>query len=218
MPKPGPPSRRPTFACPHCGKPIDLAAALASSAARVAAEKAGHDAAHAQSSTAGGELLELLANTVKPALAALVARLQVGSEVRFYEATGRSADTPTWAQLDGVDLHGVHVAGNSSPVEDLPRAKSGRYRGRGLWLLEDGRFAELSFSGTWSLEGPEGEVTRLWKAQLHVVSATEAAGRWRVEEIAERLATLLERQDRQAVTESLKARAEKLRAVAVLLR
>jgi hypothetical protein len=218
MPKSGPPSRRPTSACQHCGKPIDLLGVLTSSVARVATEKAAHDEARADSTAAGGELLELLVDTVEPALSALVARIPVANEVRFYADTGRSAESPSWAQLNGVDLHGVHVAGHSSPVEDLPRAKSGRYRGRGLWLLEDRRLVELSFSGTWSSEGPQGEVLRKWQAQLEELSATEAAERWRVEEIAERLATLLEKQSRQEVTKSLQARAQKLRTVVTLLR
>lgn len=51
-------------------------------------------------------------------------------------------------QLEGVDVSGVPVAGNHPPVEDVPKAQSGKLRGRGLWLLEDGRFVALSYAGT----------------------------------------------------------------------
>lgn len=157
------------------------------------------------------ELLEKLVDTVRPALKALSSRLK-SMETTFWPTSVEIATEKTYHPERGVILDG------NGPFRDHPRANDGRIGGTDLVLLDDGTFARLDWTGTWTRwQGRTSEETStLTRLDLDAVVET-----WDVDEIA---ATLSERLEAQLAgratktTASARERAEKLRAVAALMK
>jgi hypothetical protein len=159
-------------------------------------------------------LLRTIVEEVGPALPVVSGKIVVGTVLRYGKSNTRSAETRTHAQEGGVDLRGLHVAGDHVPKVDLPDAESGTYRGRGLWLLEDGRFLELTFRGTWSSVGDED---RRWEADVRPLTLAQVAAAWPVAEVLERVLTTLTKQNRSKQTQAYEARTARVNAILALI-
>lgn len=195
---------------------------------RVAQAAQAQQQAMSAEESARAQLLENVLSLVQPALFALVGRIKVAQTVRYAPDLKRAVETSEFARLDGEDVRGVHIAGTNVPVEDMPEARKGNLKGKGLWYLDtprpQGQFLELAFRGTYeAVAQDEGgfKDNRAWTAELRVVTLQEAARAWGPAEIVETLhATLsklpLEKMAKAA--EKRQADAEVLRAVLTLLR
>mgnify|MGYP001240549871 CR=1 FL=1 len=155
------------------------------------------------------ELLEKLVEAVRPALKALSSRLK-SMETTFWPTSVEIATEKTYHPERGVILDG------NGPFRDHPRANDGRIGGTDLVLLDDGTFARLDWTGTWTRwQGRTSEET----STLTRLSLADVVETWDVDEIA---ATLSERLEAQLAgrsgktTASARERAERLRAVARL--
>lgn len=176
----------------------------------VAAQHATMEAAFDEERAAEEELLEKLVETVKPALRALSSRLKA-SETTFWPTSTETSTEKTYHPERGVRLDG------NGPERDHPRANDGGIGGTDLVLLDDGTFARLDWTGTWTRwQGRTSEET----STLTRITLRDVVETWDVDEIA---ATLSERLEAQLAgratktTAASKDRAEKLRAVAALL-
>lgn len=185
---------------------------LRNTAALVAREKALYDEKRDELHDATGEALQQLCAAVEPALPAVVQRVTVAAVTRYGPNGKGAVEEPTFLQLDGVDVRGVFVAGSRTPQEDLPRASSGKLRGRALWLLEDGRFLALTYAGTWS-SGAE----RSWTAQHEVLAPSAVGAHFKLSDIMMNLSATLAGQRRGVSAGHLAAEAEKVRAVSQVL-
>lgn len=170
--------------------------------------------ARAEEAEAHRQLLERVLSLVAPALKALSTTLRV-SHVRRYDAARREFDELNGtAALGERELRGVHLAGDTAPRQDVPKAPSGAYLGRGLWVLEDGRLVRLTYRGTWS---QSAEDAARWEADVHLTDAAEAVRQFRVDEVVERLHAGLSRHNRQEATQAAHQRATLVRAILTLL-
>ncbi len=186
-------------------------ASLATTAATVATEHEAFTAAVNTQNAAEAALLERIVETVKPALRALACQIKS----RDYSTGGRNGCNPvhtydTFAErgvclVDGYD-HDKDETGN--------RGTNGGSR---LYLLDDGRLAEVEREGTWSCWQGEADT---WEAELTIISAADAVARYELADIVGTLNAKLEEQlrgSKQVRTKAAQARAEKLAAVASLM-
>lgn len=187
--------------------------ALAAQASRVAAEDARLRAALAAEGDARSELLRQVLAAVAPALPALSGRILLSSVVRVGTDRSESDEQRVYYSESGAPIRGVHVAGDATPRKDLPSSDAGTLRGRGIWLLEDGRFLELSFDGRWSKKDSPAST---WIAQPREVALGEIA-RDSLTDVLARLASALEKQTPEARAVAAEARTARLRAVLTLL-
>ena len=176
----------------------------------VAEQHATMEAAFDEERAAEEELLEKLVDAVRPALRALSSRLKAS------ETTSWPTSTETSTEKTYHPERGVRLDGNG-PERDHPRANDGSIGGTDLVLRDDGTFARLDWTGTWTRwQGRTSEET----STLTRIALRDVVETWDVDEIA---ATLSERLEAQVAgratktTAASKDRAEKLRAVAALL-
>ena len=105
----------------------------------------------------------------------------------------------------------------SKPLVAAPAEYGGSIGGADLVLLDDGTFARLDWSGTWTRwQGRTSEET----STLTRITLRDVVETWDVDEIAAALSERLEAQLAGRATKTTAAskdRAEKLRAVAALL-
>jgi hypothetical protein len=176
----------------------------------VAEQHATMEAAFDEERAAEEELLEKLVDAVRPALRALSSRLKASETTLWPTSTETSTEKTSHPE------RGVRLDGNG-PERDHPRANDGSIGGTDLVLLDDGTFARLDWTGTWTRwQGRTSEET----STLTRITLRDVVETWDVDEIA---ATLSERLEAQLAgratktTAASKDRAEKLRAVAALL-
>jgi len=169
-------------------------------------------AAGAEAERAAGDAMRAIVEAVRPALPALCSAIQVAGMRRARGQEERMYADPR--EPRGVLLEDGFTEG---PGDD-----SGSLGGERLYLLDDGRFASIARSGVWH-DDPEKPDQWVTKARVveSVIGDVEAAAVLAPSQLAERLAELIEQQlkgsgNRRA--EQLERRAERLRAVAVLLR
>ncbi len=176
----------------------------------VAEQHATMEAAFDEERAAEEELLEKLVDAVRPALRALSSRLKAS------ETTSWPTSTETSTEKTYHPERGVRLDGNG-PERDHPRANDGSIGGTDLVLLDDGTFARLDWSGTWTRwQGRTSEET----STLTRITPRDVVETWDVDEIAAALSERLEAQLAGRATKTTAAskdRAEKLRAVAALL-
>ena len=177
----------------------------------VAEQHATMEAAFEEERAAEEELLEKVVDAVRPALRALSSRLKA-TERTWWPTSVETATEKTYHAE-----RGVYVAGNG-PERDFPRANDGTVVGSDLVLLEDGTFARLDWTGTWTRwQGRTSEET----STLTRLSYAQVVSDFDVDEIAARLHELLEQHlagRATKTTASARDRAEKLRAVAALMK
>lgn len=159
-------------------------------------------------------LLEPLCTLLAPVLPYLTGPLVGAGLLRRAGMAGQSHEEREPLRVDGRVVRGLLLAGDPGPRVELPDAAHGRMRGKGLWRLEDGRFLEVLYAGTWE-RGRDPE--RVWTAEARVVTAVEAGTHWRATAILDHLYAQFDGLSRTHATEGLRAQAERLRAVRVLL-
>ena len=183
---------------------------LAELAPAVERQHAEMTSAFEEEQTAEVELLAQLVETVRPALRALSSRLKASEKVWWPDNVSTATEKTFHPE------RGVLVAG-SGPERDHPRANDGGIEGTDLALLEDGTFARLDWSGSWTRwQGRTSEET----STLTRISLLDVVETWDVDEIARVLVDRLEAQLSGKATKTTAAardRAEKLRSVSTLL-
>jgi hypothetical protein len=185
-------------------------AALAALATQVGAQHDTMAEAFEGERAAEAALLEQIVAAVRPALKALSSRLKAS------ERTWWPTSTETATERTDHPERGVRLAG-SGPERDHPRANDGQVEGRDLLLLDDGTFARLDWSGTWTRW--QGR-TSAEESALTRISTLDVVAGWDVDEIASTLAKKLQAHvagRSEKTTQAALARAEKLRSVALLL-
>ena len=184
--------------------------ALADLARQVAAQHAEMTSAISDERAAEEELLARIVDSVKPALRALSSRL-LASERTFWPDSVSTATERSYHEERGVRLHG------GGPSRDHPRANDGAIEGLDLVLLEDGTFARLDWTGTWTHWQGRASVD---ESTLTRLSLRDVVDGWDVDILAaglhDRLTAQLEGRAPKR-TASARERAEKLRAVSSLL-
>ena len=185
--------------------------ALATTAATVATQHEEYQAALGTQHEAEAALLERIIETVKPALHALACQIKSHD----YSTAGRNGCNPVHT-YDTFTETGVCL------VDDYDRSKDetgnrGTYGGTRLYLLSDGRLAEVEREGTWSCWQGEPES---YTAELEVVDAAYAVARYELTDMIEVLTAKLDEQIKGAKptrTKAARSRAEKLAALATLV-
>lgn len=177
----------------------------------VAEQHATMEAAFAEERAAEEELLEKVVDAVRPALKALSSRI-LATERTWWPTSVETATDRSFHPERGVRLDG------NGPVRDHPRANDGAVEGEDLVLLEDGTFARLDWSGTWTRwQGRTSEET----STLTRLTLAEVVETWDVDQLAARLHDLLEQHLAGRATKTTAAareRAGRLRAVAALMK
>jgi hypothetical protein len=184
-------------------------------AGQVTAQHAEQQAAYGAERAAEAAVLEAALAAARPAARALASRL-----VREEVSRWTDDKTSTYEETTYHELRGAIIAGARKAERDVPRNNRGSYEGSALVLLEDGRLADLAWSGSWSKW--QGEGSRV-ASELRVYgSPAEAiADGWDAEDAVAGLATALERQAAGKAPERAKAareRAERLASVARLMK
>lgn len=163
--------------------------------------------------TAESELLATIIVKIRPVLRAVGSRLQIAFAVAHHADFNQGKQTPTFTKE-----RYLCVAGNDSAVEDCPQANGGAYRGRGLFVREDGVLAVVRWGGDWSrwqgsCWGWEGTLSEYTDA-LSVVRDG-----WKLQTILDNIADALEATvgTRTKAINADRTRAEDVRAVSHLL-
>jgi hypothetical protein len=186
-------------------------ATLATTAATVAKDHEAFTTALATQSQAEAALLGRIIETVKPALRALASRI-----FRTWRTTsGRNGCNPV-EEKDYFDERGVCLVDAFEREKD-DTGNRGTYGGSRLYLLDDGRLAEVDRTGSWSQW--QGE----WNTEectLEIVDVATAQRHYHLADIIEALNTKLEEQAKGSKTKRTKAateRASKLAALTTLV-
>lgn len=184
---------------------------LGTMAATVASQHAEYEAAVAAEEEADAALLTALVETVRPALRALSSRPLIAS--RTWWVDNISTDTETRrAEWRGLYMRAVSDS-PSGPAQDYPRANSGAFVGRDLFLREDGTWVRLTYAGSWSKwQGSSDE----WEAEEQVLTALEVAQEYKVADIVESVRAALQAQLDGAKGSRTKAARERAARVAAL--
>lgn len=185
---------------------------IQSLSATVAADHDALVAAVGEEREAAAALLDAVVAKARPALRALASRIVKLDRTWWPDNAHQTSDETHH------DERGVRLVGDG-PEEDHPRANSGQIEGRDLYLLTDGTFAEVTWSGTWSRWQGAGSRRESDLARYPTSRAVVDDG-WRVGEIVEALAVALERHARgeaRATAKAARARAERLAALSKLL-
>lgn len=185
-------------------------ARLADLAAKVADQHGTMQAAIDEEREAEAQLLGQIVDAIRPALKALSSRLKASERVWW-------PDNVSTATEQGFhEERGVRLAG-TGPERDHPRANDGAIEGTDLVLLEDGTFARLDWSGSWTRwQGRTSEES----STLTRLSLRDVADEWDAETIAGDLAERLQAQlegKASKTTQAARDRAKKLRSVSTLL-
>ena len=188
-----------------------LSTQIAALVPTVASQAEAHEAAVQASHGAGAALLERVVQLVKPALRPLSTRPVVSSRT-FWPDRIQTATEETRASWSGVLL-----AGSTGPGEDFPNANQGTYEGQALYLLPDGTFRWLTFSGTWSRwQGVSSE----WETTAADLSMAEVVHRYSLADLLAKLLEVLQQEadgKRPERTAAATARAVKLQSIVALL-
>ncbi len=160
--------------------------------------------------TAEAEVLTLAIQAAKPGLRAICGKIKAGRANWSTQNGTVFHESDTWHDEHGVKLHGAGAA------EDHPRDNEGRYEGVDRYLLADGRFARVVFSGSWSRwQGSHSE----WTSTLTILTPREAMDYWDLVETIEAIEKRLTKAAAGKAPEKTKAalaRAERLRAIVSL--
>jgi hypothetical protein len=186
-------------------------ATLATTATTVAKDHEAFTEALSRETQAEAALLERIIVTVKPALRALASRITKED----YATSGRNGCNPV-SRRSYFDERGVCVVDAFDREKD-ETGNRGSYGGSRLYLLDDGRLAEVDREGTWSCWQGEADV---YTATLTVVVAAEAVRHYHLTDMIEAINTKLAEQvkgEKAKRTKAAHARAEKLAAVASLM-
>jgi hypothetical protein len=184
---------------------------LAPIVAQVATEDAAHVEAITAEQAAEAALLARIVETVKPALRAMASRI-----FRTWRTTsGRNGCNPV-EEKDYFDERGVCLVDAFTRVKDST-GNRGTYGGSRLYLLTDGRLAEVDREGTWSQWQGEWDEE---SCTLTVVDAATAQRHYHLSDIVEGLKAALDKQiagKKPNATKAAQARAEKIAALARLV-
>ncbi|MCY1023955.1 hypothetical protein [Pyxidicoccus sp. MSG2] len=173
-----------------------------------------HEDAKGNAAAAAAALLQDVVSDVAPALPYVAAKVPTSARLLLRGDSGNKDEQREYAVVDGEDVRAVHVAGDATPVKlTEPGGTAGTFTGRGLWLTEAGGFVELRYSGRWAAQ-PE---SRDWAAQLRVLTAEEAMGAWKLEDVVEALLVTLHKQQREEPTQAAVRRTQVLSAIRTLL-
>ena len=177
----------------------------------VAAEHAASVEAHEAVTEAKAELLTRVVEAVKPALRAVSDRIVAES----YETMGRNGCNP-------VSRTEYHSERGLMLVNDYDRTKDetgnrGDLGGSRLYLLTDGRFARVDREGSFSHW--QGEADE-WKSTLGARTARQVAEAYGVDDVVKAIGDALTkaRGTREKPTANARQRAERVRAVACLVK
>lgn len=173
-----------------------------------------HRAALSAEDKARLELLEYAVRLIGPeALKALAEGIRVGHVRRRLPDGGSDV---LWDMLSdsGVEKRGILLAGDTAPRELLSSAPAGEYAGRGVYLMEDGTFLELTYTGAWSRQGEE---PARWRATAREVPAARVAASWPLDAMLEALHRKLSAHNRERATKAAEARTARLAAILNLL-
>ena len=184
---------------------------LATTAATVAKDHEAFTAALSTQNQAEAALLVRIIDTVKPALRALACQIKKYD----FSTSGNNGCNPVH-RYDTFDEVGVML------VDDFDREKDatgneGTYGGSRLYLLSDGRLAEVDREGTWSCwQGAADTYT----ATLKTVDAAYAVRTYHLTDMIEAINTKLAEQIKGSKAKRTKAateRASKLAALTTLV-
>ncbi len=180
---------------------------MAKRAGELASEQS---AAYDEVNQAEAELLDAVIARVKPGLRAVSSRIQSSRRSWWPDNVSTSEET------DHLEERGLRVYGDG-PELDHPRANRGQYEGTDLYLLRDGTWLEVAYSGSWSCWQGEGSE---WTAETRVLSTTEVASEYSIPYLIDAIAKALEAQlsgKREKATKRALERAETMRALTTLL-
>jgi hypothetical protein len=185
--------------------PLD---SLAATATKVAELHSAHHSASASLADKEAALLEHIVSLVRPAIGALSSRIVVSSRTTWPDNTG------TATKIMRGSVKGVRVLGDG-PKEDHPRANDGAYGGEDLWLLSDGTWSRVRYSGTWSRwQG----ATITWRGETSSLSPQEVVEKYSVEDIAESLLSSLTKQRDGNLERRTKTMARRIETIDAMLR
>ena len=186
-------------------------ATLATTAATVATEHQEYQAALATQNEAEAALLTKIIDTVKPALRALACQIKKYD----FSTSGNNGCNPV-RRYDTFDEVGVMLVDDFSRDKDAT-GNEGTYGGSRLYLLSDGRLAEVDREGTWSCwQGAADTYT----ATLKTVDAAYAVRTYHLTDMIEAINTKLAEQIKGSKAKRTKAateRASKLAALTTLV-
>jgi hypothetical protein len=127
---------------------------------------------------------------------------------------------PAYAGVGGTswDVQGVHVAG-TGPREQFPLNDEGPVGGHGIYLLVDGTFLDVAYTGTWHRGKLPGDTKMAWTGTATPRTAEEVIVKWGLQTVLEGIAKAFDRQAgrRDKATREAEARAERLAALARLI-
>jgi hypothetical protein len=167
-----------------------------------------HELAIAMERAAEAALLERVVAEVRPALRAICGKIQRGHRW-WQQSTPEAGEEARWFTERGVWLDG-------GLEKDCPQANDGAYGGDGLYLLEDGHFARVRYSGNWSRwQATSSE----WQAELGVLDLDSVVKQYDVEPLVDVLLAAIDKQlaTRPDRTKAARERAATLAAVTTLL-
>lgn len=191
---------------------VDLSA-IESLAATVAAQDTAFRAALDAEHQAYAATLDAVVAKIRPALRAISSRIRVEHK-EWWVGRTRTDDSSRYHDMRGVCVSDTQAGpGRGSCPGDQNR---GTYTGYDLFLLQDGTWCELKYSGAWTRWQGEDES---WEAEVTPVTTADVARDWQDSGILEHLTAALQRQadgGKPARTKAATERAERLRAVAAL--
>jgi hypothetical protein len=184
---------------------------LATTAATVAKDHEAFTAALSTQNQAEAALLVRIIDTVKPALRALACQIKKYD----FSTSGNNGCNPVH-RYDTFDEVGVMLVDDFSRDKDAT-GNEGTYGGSRLYLLSDGRLAEVDREGTWSCwQGAADTYT----ATLKTVDAAYAVRTYHLTDMIEAINTKLAEQIKGSKAKRTKAateRASKLAALTTLV-
>ncbi len=182
---------------------------IAVEAPRVSREAAEHQAAIETERRTEAEVLAHCIELVRPALKALCNRM-------LRSDSTRTVDGKPYGVSEAFVERGLHLSGSAEPqaVQTFDEF-SGTYCGHGLFLLDDGRLADRSWSGSWSKY--QGS-TSSWTSALNITSPLEAMQTYGLQGCLERLLRALQQQHRSKHTQAAEERTARLQAVLALVK
>jgi len=166
-------------------------------------------AAQLEEDEAEAELVATIIATSLPAIRHCAVRIRLSAGSSGGGTDRQREDVPTYYPTRGVYLG----TGRAGPEEDAPRDNQGAYVGVDEFLLTDGSFARVEYSGSWSRwqgagQSWEGELTRREWGQTRVSLDTL------LERLSAAVGTLA---GRESATKAATARAAHLRAIIALI-
>jgi len=168
------------------------------------------NAAFNEKTIAETELLDAVIARTRPGLRAVSSRIQSSYRTWWPDNT-----SPVEEQ-GYLEERGLRVNGDGAEL-DHPRANCGEYAGEDLYLLPDGAWLEVSYSGHWSCW--QGAISE-WTTETRSLTTRDVAAKYPVVYIVRALEKALRKQvdgRRAKATERALQRAETLRAVTALL-